>query len=93
MNKAKKLDDILIDNCLSSIDAALILKPYIEAEEKNIEKTLTNVLKVILYFYFVNVLKLLFNMLPVDILMPIVKIYYFSMVPILSFYFFKRQYF
>lgn len=77
ISNTEKFDDILIDNCLSSFDAALMLKPYIEAEEKNIEKTLTNVYKVILYFYFVNVFKLLFNMLPIDILMPIENIMYY----------------
>ncbi|XP_015376133.1 PREDICTED: uncharacterized protein LOC107170512 [Diuraphis noxia] len=41
------LTDMLIDNHISAIDAALMLKPYMRAEEKNIEKTLKDVFKVI----------------------------------------------
>lgn len=37
---------MLIDNHISAIDAALMLKPYMRAEEKNIENTLKNVFKV-----------------------------------------------
>lgn len=40
-------NDILIDNYLSSFDAALMLKPYMRSEEKQIEKSLKNVFKVI----------------------------------------------
>lgn len=50
LNKNKdNFDDILIDNYLSSIDAALMLKHYMRSEEKQIEKSLKNVLKVIFY--------------------------------------------
>jgi len=42
----KNLSDMLIDNHISAIDAALMLKPYMRAEEKNIENTLKNVFKV-----------------------------------------------
>jgi len=41
------LNDMLIDNHISAIDAALMLKPYMRAEEKSIENTLKNVFKVI----------------------------------------------
>ncbi|XP_022170442.1 uncharacterized protein LOC111033820 [Myzus persicae] len=40
------LNDMLIDNHISAIDAALMLKPYMRAEEKNIENTLKNVFKI-----------------------------------------------
>lgn len=40
------LSDMLIDNHISAIDAALMLKPYMRAEEKNIENTLKNVFEV-----------------------------------------------
>jgi len=43
----KNLSDMLIDNHISAIDAALMLKPYMRAEEKNIENSLKNVFKVI----------------------------------------------
>ncbi|VVC35922.1 Sterile alpha motif/pointed domain,Sterile alpha motif domain [Cinara cedri] len=45
-NDKNKFDDILIDDYLSSIDAALMLKPYMEAEEKNIEKSLKRIYKI-----------------------------------------------
>jgi len=45
-----KLNDMLIDSHISAIDAALMLKPYIRAEEKNIEYTLKNVVKVMQMF-------------------------------------------
>jgi len=38
---------MLIDNHISAIDAAVMLKPYMRAEEKNIEHTLKDVFKVI----------------------------------------------
>jgi len=41
---------MLIDNHLSSIDAALMIKPYLEAEVEQVEKTLTNVFKVLYSF-------------------------------------------
>ncbi|XP_025193972.1 uncharacterized protein LOC112593681, partial [Melanaphis sacchari] len=40
------LNDMLIDNHISAIDAAFMLKPYMRAEEKNIENTLKNVFKI-----------------------------------------------
>uniref|UniRef100_A0A2S2NTT3 SAM domain-containing protein n=1 Tax=Schizaphis graminum TaxID=13262 RepID=A0A2S2NTT3_SCHGA len=40
------LNDMLIDNHISAIDAALMLKPYMRAEEKSIENTLKNVFKI-----------------------------------------------
>ncbi|XP_060867541.1 uncharacterized protein LOC132942874 isoform X2 [Metopolophium dirhodum] len=43
------LSDMLIDNHISAIDAALMLKPYMRAEEKNIENTLKNVFKICWY--------------------------------------------
>lgn len=42
----KHFNDVLIDNYLSSVDAAIMLKPYLRAEEKNVEKTLKRVYKV-----------------------------------------------
>jgi len=39
-------EDSLIDNHLSSIDAALMLKPYMRAEEKEMEKILKKGVKV-----------------------------------------------
>lgn len=47
--KNNDFNDILIDNYLSSVDAALMLKPYMRSEERQIEKSLTNVFKVIFY--------------------------------------------
>jgi len=38
-------DDVLIDNYLSSVDAALMLKPHMRAENKNVEKSLKRVYK------------------------------------------------
>lgn len=40
------LNDVLIDNYISAIDAALMLKPYMKAEENNIENSIKNVFKV-----------------------------------------------
>lgn len=73
INNTEKFDDILIDNYLSSIDAAFMVKPYMDAEEKNIEKTLINVYKVI-YCYLVNVPKLSLNMILTVILIAIKNI-------------------
>lgn len=50
----KHFNDVLIDNCLSSVDAAMMVKPYLRAEEKNIEKSLKRVYKVV-YSFFVFV--------------------------------------
>jgi len=38
---------MLIDNHTSAIDAVLMLKPYMRAEEKNIENSSKNVFEVI----------------------------------------------
>lgn len=46
-NDKNHLDDVLMDNYLSSIDAALMLKPYMRSEEKEVEKSLKDVFKVI----------------------------------------------
>lgn len=46
INDKNHLNDMLIDNHISAIDAALMLKPYMRAEEKNIENSLKNVFKV-----------------------------------------------
>ncbi|CAI6345162.1 unnamed protein product [Macrosiphum euphorbiae] len=45
-NDENNLSDMLIDNHISAIDAALMLKPYMRAEEKNIENSLKNVFKI-----------------------------------------------
>ncbi|CAH1724563.1 uncharacterized protein LOC114130028 [Aphis gossypii] len=46
INDKNHLNDMLIDNHISAIDAALMLKPYMRAEEKNIENSLKNVFKI-----------------------------------------------
>lgn len=43
----KSFDDMLIDDYLSAIDAALMIKPYLKKEEKQIEKTLKSIYKVL----------------------------------------------
>uniref|UniRef100_A0A2S2PWY8 SAM domain-containing protein n=1 Tax=Sipha flava TaxID=143950 RepID=A0A2S2PWY8_9HEMI len=45
-SNSKHFNDVLIDNYLSSVDAALMVKPYLRAEEKEIEKTLKTVFKI-----------------------------------------------
>jgi hypothetical protein len=50
-SNSKHFNDVLIDNYLSSVDAALMVKPYLRAEEKEIEKTLKTVFKVPSLFY------------------------------------------
>lgn len=45
-------NDVLIDDCLSAVDAAMMVKPYLRAEEKNIEKSLKRVYKVVYYFIY-----------------------------------------
>jgi len=45
-NDKNHFEDILIDDYLSSIDAALLLKPYMKAENKKIEKSLRKTFKV-----------------------------------------------
>lgn len=52
----KPFKDILIDDHLSSVDAAIMVKPYLRAEEKDIENTLKQVYKVIYIIYWVNIL-------------------------------------
>lgn len=44
----KHFEDKLIDNYLSSVDASLMVKPYLKAEENNIEKRLKKMYKVLL---------------------------------------------
>lgn len=46
VNDKNHQNDMLIDNYLSSVDAALMLKPYMKSEEKQVEKSLKEVFKV-----------------------------------------------
>jgi len=45
LSNNKNSNDILIDDYLSSADACMMLKPYLKAEEKNIETRLKTVYK------------------------------------------------
>lgn len=53
----RNFKDKLLDDYLSSIDASLMVKPYMEAEERNIEKTLKKMYKVLsLITYNISIL-------------------------------------
>lgn len=49
---SEHFEDMLIDRYLSSINAALMLQPYIRAEKNQMEKILNKTLKV-LYYYII----------------------------------------
>ncbi|KAL4103563.1 hypothetical protein QTP88_018924 [Uroleucon formosanum] len=45
-NDNNVLNDMLIDNHVSAINAALMLEPYMKSEEKSIENSLKNIFKI-----------------------------------------------